>query len=179
MSLGSAARAYVIAIVGVGVMIWAYCIRDLIRNPVGPEWFILVALTVGSGWATLRIPAMPISFSISDIFNIVAALLFGPSAGAISAAVDGFVLSARMESSQRSLERVLFNMAAVSIALWVAAQVFFAIEGNRPELDGPLAALRLLASLLVFGTIDFGLNSGLVAVAVSFERRVPILSLWR
>ena len=173
------ARAYIFSVIAVGIAVAAYSVYDLVRHPVELEWLILVGLTVVSGWATLRIPAIPISFSISDTFNIGAALLFGPSAGAITAALDGLVLSARMESSRRSIDRVLFNMAAVTIALWVAAQVFFAIEGNHPPLDGALAALRLLASLLLFGTLDFGLNSGLVAVAVSFERRVSILAIWR
>jgi putative nucleotidyltransferase with HDIG domain len=173
------ARAYVFSVIGVGVAVAAYSIYDLIKHPVGLQWMILVGLTVVSGWATLRISAMPISFSISDTFNIGAALLFGPAAGAITAALDGLVLSARMESSKRSIDRVLFNMAAVTISLWLAAQVFFAIEGNHPPLDGPLAALRLLASLLLFGALDFGLNSGLVAVAVSFERPVSILAVWR
>jgi putative nucleotidyltransferase with HDIG domain len=177
--LAPAARAYVLGVILLGAAIWSHSIADLIRNPPGVEWLLLVALTVGSGWATLRIPAMPISFSISDLFNIVAALLFGPSAGAITAALDGLVLSARMATDDRSLHRVFFNMAAVSIALWVAAQVFFAIEGNRPEIDGPIAALRLLATLLLFGTIDFGLNSAIVAAAVSFERSISIRSIWR
>ncbi len=73
--------------------------------PVSPEWLILVALTVASGWATLRIPGMPISFSISDTFNIAAALLFGPSAGAITAALDGLVLTSRFSSDRRSMDR--------------------------------------------------------------------------
>jgi putative nucleotidyltransferase with HDIG domain len=181
-NVGSAdlgARAYVFSVIAAGVAVAAYSVYDLIRNPVPQEWLILVGLTVLSGWATLRVPAMPISFSISDTFNIGAALLFGPAAGAITAAIDGLALSARMGSSRRTLDRVLFNMAAVTISLWVAAEVFFAIEGNHPALDGPLAALRLLASLLVFGTLDFGLNSGLVAGAVSFERRVSMLAIWR
>jgi putative nucleotidyltransferase with HDIG domain len=173
------AKAYVFSIIVAGVAVAAYSVYDLIRHPVGLELLILVGLTLVSGWATLRIPAMPISFSISDTFNIAAALLFGPAAGAMTAALDGLVLSARMESSHRSIDRVLFNMAVVTISLWLAAQVFFAIEGNHPRLDGPLAALRLLGSLLLFGTLDFGLNSGLVAVAVSFERRVSILAIWR
>src|SRR5438105_6646689 len=101
----------------------------------------------------LRIPAMPISFSISDTFNIAAALLFGPSAGAITAALDGLMLSSRMESTRRSTDRILFNMAAPMIALWIAAQVFFALGGSRP-LAGPLSALRLLALLTLFGTLD-------------------------
>lgn len=173
------AGLYITSVIAVGVIVAAYSVYDLVQHPVGFEWLILLGLTVGSSWASLRIPGWPINFSISDIFNIAAALLFGPSAGAITAAVDGLVLSARMDRSQRSIDRVLFNMAAVTIAVWAASQVFFAIEGNRPQLDGPLAAVRLLVTLLVFGAIDFGLNSGIVAVAVSFERRVPIFSIWR
>jgi putative nucleotidyltransferase with HDIG domain len=42
-----------------------------------------------------------------------------------------------------------------------------------------LATLRLLALLTLFGTLDFGLNSGIVAVAVGLEQRVSILSIWR
>ncbi len=56
--------------------------------------------------------------------------------------------------------------------------MFFALGGNRP-LEGPLSALRLLALLTLFGTLDFGLNSGIVAAAVSFDRRKPIQVIWR
>jgi putative nucleotidyltransferase with HDIG domain len=182
LTLGSfslPAKAYVVGVILVGVFIWVYSIVDLIRNPAPTEWLVLAALAVGSGWATLRIPGWPISFSISDVFSIAAGLLYGPAAGALTAALDGLMLSARMGNNRRSLDRVLFNMAAVSIALWVAAQLFFAIGGNRPQLGSPLAALRLLATLLIFGAVDFTLNSGIVAVAVSFERRISVLAIWR
>ncbi|MET0165317.1 MAG: HD domain-containing phosphohydrolase [Vicinamibacterales bacterium] len=170
-------RAYVLGIILSGAAVAVSSVWNLVRHPPGPEWLILIALTVVSGWAALRVPAMPISFSISDSFSIAAALLFGPSAGAITAALDGLVLSARMESSYRSIDRVLFNMAGVTIAVWLAAHVFFALGG--PVIQGPLATLRLLALLTLFGTLDFGLNSGIVAVAVGLERRVSILSIWR
>ena len=65
-SLGWGAIPYVGIIVS-GEAIIAYSVFDLIAHPVGLQWLILVALTVASGWATLRIPAMPISFSISTI----------------------------------------------------------------------------------------------------------------
>jgi putative nucleotidyltransferase with HDIG domain len=169
----------VFGIIAAGVAVAAYSAYDLFRHPVGLEWLILVGLTVVSGWVTPRIPAMPISFSISDTFNIAAALLFGPSAGAINAAVDGLVLTSRFSTSQRSLDRVLFNMAAPTIAIWIATYIFFALGGNRQPIEGPLAAFRLLAVLMVFGTVDFGLNSGMVAIAVGFERRVSIISIWR
>jgi len=177
-SLGRTVRVYVLGIILLGVAIAAYSVLDLVRHPVGLQWLILVALTVASGLPMLRIPAMPISFSISDTFNIAAALLFGPSAGAVNAALDGLMLTSRMASIYRSIDRVLFNMAAPTVALWIASQVFFALGGNRP-LEGPLSALRLLALLTLFGTLDFSLNSIIVAAAVSLDRRQPILSIWR
>ena len=176
---GRRLQAYITGVILAGVAVAAYSISDLISHRVGPEWLILVGLTVASGWATLRVPAMPISFSISDTFIIAAALLFGPSAGAITAALDGLVLSWRMANDRRTVSRVLFNMAMATIAIWLAAHMFFAVEGNHPALNGPLAALRLLGALLLFGLLDFALNSSIVAVAVSFERQVSFLSLWR
>ena len=46
-----------------------------------------------------------VSFSISDTFSIAAALLIGPAAGALTAAVDGLMLSFRMQSSNRTPRR--------------------------------------------------------------------------
>src|SRR3954470_7550977 len=178
-ALGPTGTAYVATVILAGAAVIAVSIAHLVRHPIGNEWLILATLTVASGWAMLRIPAMPISFSISDIFNIAASLLFGPAAGAVCAALDGLVLTSRFSSSQRTWDRVLFNIAAPTIATWIAAQVFFALGGNRVPLAGTIAALRLLALLGLFGVIDFVLNSGIVAVAVSFERRLPVLSIWK
>ncbi len=171
------ARAYVLGGIVCGLAVAIFSVLDLILHPVGARWLILVALTIGSSWATLRVPSMPISFSISDTFSIAAALMFGPSAGAITAALDGLVLSSRMANDDRTIGRVLFNMATLTVPMWVAATVFFAIGGNQP-VGTPLSPIRLLA-LILFGALYFGLNSGIVAIAVSFERRVPVLSIWR
>jgi putative nucleotidyltransferase with HDIG domain len=173
------ARAYVFSVITIGVAVFAYSVSNLIRHPVGFEFWVLVGLTVVSDWAVLRVPEMPISFSISDTFNIAAALLFGPSAGALIAAVDGLVLTILFSRSQRSLVRLLFNMAAPMIAIWVATHIFFALGGSRQPFEGAPAALRLLAMLTVFGAVDFGLNSGIVAIAVSFERRTSVIAIWK
>ena len=47
------------------------------------------------------------------------------------------------------------------------------------QIDGPLTALWLLASLAAFGTLAYGVNTGLVATAVGLERRAPIAAVWR
>ncbi len=176
---GRASAAYTWGVILLGAIVAAVSVRALVLHPVGHEWLFLLGLTVASGMATLRVPGMPISFSISDIFSIASALLFGPSAGAVTAALDGLVLSLRMSTSRRSAPRIAFNASAPAIATWVAAQVFGLLAGPDPGAPGPLAALRLLASLTAFGALDYGLNTGLVAAAVSLDRAVSVAKVWR
>jgi putative nucleotidyltransferase with HDIG domain len=171
--------AYVAAVIVVGSLLLAWTVQDVLRRPPETGWLILLGLTIASGWATLRVPGMPISFSISDIFSIASALLFGPSAGAITASLDGLVLSSRMATSRRSLHRVAFNGSAPAIAMWVATQAFLALVGPSPSIRGPADAVLLLAALALFGGIAFVLTTGVVATAVSLERRLGIVATWR
>jgi putative nucleotidyltransferase with HDIG domain len=170
---------YAGVVIGAGGALGAYAVWTLVRQPVGAEWLFLLALTVACGWATLRIPGMPISFSISDIFSIASALVFGPAAGALTASLDGLVLSLRMATSERSLQRVAFNASAPAIAIWAAAEVYLRLAGPEPRIDGPLAALWLLVSVTVFCLVDYGLNTGIVSMAVALERRLPVRHVWR
>jgi putative nucleotidyltransferase with HDIG domain len=171
---------YVWGAILAGVAVVAYSVHDVLSKPLATEWIVLLALTAVSGWATLRIPAMPISFSIADTFTMMAALLVGPAAGATVAAADGLVLSFRLVNDRRSLDRVLFNIACQAIPIWVAARIYFAIAGpSAPRPAGPLGALLLLALLTVFGVLVFGLNTGMVATAISLERGGSVVSIWR
>jgi putative nucleotidyltransferase with HDIG domain len=162
-----------------GLALCAYASWDLAtRGEVPREWFALLGLTAAAGVVTLRVPAMPISFSISDTFTILAALLVGPSAGALTAALDGLVLSFRMTRRLRTLTRVGFNVGSLAIANWTAGTVYLALAGTGP-VEGPLAAFRLLVSMGAFGALHFALNSGLVAAAVAFERGGSFTAIWR
>jgi hypothetical protein len=162
-----------------GAMVLAYSVWDVLSRPIPLEWIILLVLTAASGWATLRIPAIQVSFSISDTFSIVAALIVGPTAGAITAALDGLVLSSNMKNSRRSVERVCFNAAVPALATWIAAEVFVLLGGSRTPIDGLTGALALMAMLGIFSILVFGLNTGLVAVAISLERHESVVAIWR
>jgi putative nucleotidyltransferase with HDIG domain len=171
--------AYVAAVVLIGTLLLAWTVHDVLTRPPHTGWLILIALTMASGWATLRVPGMPISFSISDIFSIASALLYGPSAGAITASLDGLVLSTRMATSRRTLHRVAFNGSAPAIAMWVATQAFLLMVGPSPPIRGATDAVRLLAALAGFGAIAFLLTTGMVAFGVSLERRLGFAATWR
>ena len=80
-------RAFLAAVILAGSFVLAWSLMTLSAQPIALEWLMLVVLTAVSGWATLRLRAIPASFSISDTFTIAAALLFGPAAGAVTVAV--------------------------------------------------------------------------------------------
>lgn len=177
--LSLAARAFVGTVILLGAAVIAYSAGQLLGQPVSKLWVVLLALTAVTGLATLRIPGMPISFSISDTFTIIAALVVGPAAGALTAALDGLVLSFRMSTNRRSMPRVMFNMAFPAVATWVSAEFFFALAGPQPLAAGPAGAFTLLVLLTVFGVVDFAMTTGAVALAVALERRTSVHDVWK
>ena len=117
-------------VAGVTAVLWS--IGTLIVTPIAWPCFILIGLTILSGWATLRLPNIPVAFSISDSFTISAALLFGPEAGTIAVAIDSLVISYRLASRTFGVQRLLFNAVAPALAMWTAAHCFFWITGVAP-----------------------------------------------
>src|SRR4051812_47807483 len=154
------------SVIGFGSVVLAHAAWDLVSHPADPKWLILVALTAGTGWVMLRIPKTEISFSISDTFNIASAVLFGPSAGAVTAALDGLVLSAQFDRPYRTPFRILFNVAASALSIWLAAHLFFALAGGI-ALRSSWTAVRLMALLALFGAVNYLVNTGLVALAIA------------
>src|SRR5215471_2691010 len=86
---------YLLCVMLAGVLVIGGSVYHLVVQPPGRLWFILAALTMATAFGTFRMPVVPISFSISDMFTLLAALLFGPEAGALVVVLDGLTLSAR------------------------------------------------------------------------------------
>jgi len=115
--LSSAARAYVAAVVVVGGAIVAHSIHEVWIAPVGNQWFILVALTLLTGSFTIGMSAIPARVSVSETFVFASVLLFGTAAGTVTVVLETLVISFWLQAGNRSLHRVLFNVAAPAIAI--------------------------------------------------------------
>jgi hypothetical protein len=50
----------------------------------GTQFWLLVALTLLSGTAVLKIPTTSVHFSISDVFTLTSAIVFGPAAATVA-----------------------------------------------------------------------------------------------
>src|SRR5687768_10696785 len=123
--------AYLAAVIVTGAIVLAFAVVRLVSDPFPPMWFALALLTLGTGWATIRMPGFPISVSLSDTFTMAAALLFGPAAGALLASADGLVMSMKLARESQTAPRLLFNMTAPALAMWLAASVFFHLVAPR------------------------------------------------
>ena len=172
-------RAYLTVVICGGVTVIGVSIAGLIAPPAAAPFFVLIGLTVLSGCATLRLPTIPASFSISDSFTITAALLYGPEAGTVAVAIDALVISYQLARRNFSVQRLLFNAAAPALSMWAAAHCFFWLAGVGPLINPAPSLGRLLAPLVGFAAAYFLLNTGLIAGAIAFEQRTSPLVIWR
>jgi PAS domain S-box-containing protein len=163
-----------------GVLALAASIRDLRVQPTGSSWLILLGLTAITGWSTLRMRDVPVSFSVSDTFTIAAALLFGPAIGTLTVVVDTLVMSLRVASATRRFvwTHALFNVTAAPLAMFVSAHVFFGLAQTGPLASDPGRIRDVIAPLAIFASVYFLLNTGFVAIAVAHERGADVGVVW-
>jgi diguanylate cyclase (GGDEF)-like protein/putative nucleotidyltransferase with HDIG domain len=173
------ARLYVGMVILAGVVAVCHSIYTLHLYPVSYHWSLLAGLTLLSGSFTVRIPTIPARLSVSETFVFAAVLLFGPAAATMIVVLDTLIISLWLKQRSRRPSRVLFNVAAPSVAIWIASHAFYFLAGIEPLARSPRPVLQLLGPLVALAVLYFLLNSLLVAWAVAFEKRISALTVWR
>jgi putative nucleotidyltransferase with HDIG domain len=174
-------RVYVATVATLGAGMITQSALELYLHPVGWNWLILAVLTLASGSATVRLPSVPATISISETFVFTSALLFGAAAGTLTVALDALVISLWLARRGHPLYRIVFNVFALPAALWIGAHLYYLV-GDVPPLyksSEPVQISSLIVPLFLFTVTYFTLNSFLIAIAISFERRVSPLAVWR
>jgi diguanylate cyclase (GGDEF)-like protein/putative nucleotidyltransferase with HDIG domain len=177
--LSEAAQLYLGTVIVAGVVAVVHSIYTLQLHPVSYHWLLLAGLTLLSGSFTIRIPTIPARLSVSETFVFATVLLFGPAAATMIVVLDSLVISLWLKQRSRSASRVLFNMAAPSVAIWIASHAFYALAHIQPLSRESKPILTLVGPLLALAVLYFVLNSALIAVAVAFEKRVSAVTVWR
>jgi putative nucleotidyltransferase with HDIG domain len=170
-------QAYLALVISGGVLAVGTSVHQLASSNAGLPWLVLAAFTMLSGFATLRMPNMPVAFSISDAFTFTAAVFFGPAAGAVAVALDSLVISLQLAKRKFSVRQLLFNATAPALAMWAAAHGFFWLIGGPVS---PTMSLGLFFTALLFLTgLYFIFNTGSIALAIAFDQRKGPLGIWR
>lgn len=181
-ALNRPTRLYVFAVILAGVAVIAESTASLIAHPADARWLLLAALTLVSGSVSLRLTAISATISVSETFVSTSVLLFGAGAGTLIVALDAFVMSLWMQRRHRTeWFRILFNVAAPALAVWVAAHTFFFLVGVPPlsTYPGEIRLVDVAFPLLAFALVSFLLNSWLVAFAIALKEQMSAFVVWR
>jgi HD-GYP domain-containing protein (c-di-GMP phosphodiesterase class II) len=177
-TLSGPAKLYVFAVIVAGSATVIASAYELFREPLGYRWLILAALTLFSGSASVKLPSIPASLSVSETFVITSVLLFGAPVGTLIVALDGLIISLWLNRGRKEAYRLLFNMCAPALSIWVSAQLFFYLSGIRPLVLAPAGILEFIVPLIAFTVLYFLINSWLIAFAVAFETGQSAFHIW-
>jgi diguanylate cyclase (GGDEF)-like protein/putative nucleotidyltransferase with HDIG domain len=176
--LKPAAKIYVSTIVTVGFAAVLWSLLILFKNPIGPEWLVLAALTVLTGSFTIKVPSMTARLTVSETFVFASVLLFGVESGTLTVVLETLVVALWIKREKRSVYRAVFNVAASALSIWIAAVAFFALSGTGPLLNHPTQLGTIFGPLVVLTIVFFLLNSWLVAIAVGLEKNQSSFEIW-
>jgi diguanylate cyclase (GGDEF)-like protein/PAS domain S-box-containing protein len=159
-----------------GAMVTILCVYRLpihqldLRYPV----LVLVTIIIGSR-ITVQIPRAKGHISVSDTFIFLTMLMFGGEAAILLAAIEAFTSTIRF--SKRPLVG-LFNAGVMACSTGITAVVVSVSFGSLPDL--PEGQIHILVmALCVMALMQYGLNSGLVAVSAALKLNQPVWFTWR
>jgi diguanylate cyclase (GGDEF)-like protein/PAS domain S-box-containing protein len=137
-------------------------------------FLVLVTIIIGSR-ITVQIPRAKGHISVSDTFIFLTMLMFGGEAAILLAAIEAFTSTIRF--SKRPLVG-LFNAGVMACSTGITAVVVSVSFGSLPDL--PEGQIHILVmALCVMALMQYGLNSGLVAVSAALKLNQPVWFTWR
>jgi hypothetical protein len=167
------------AVVTVGALVLIYSAYRALVGSAELGWLAFALLTCITAAFSLKIPKSDLRVSVPDVFIFSSILLFGPAIGALTAAMEGLMGSLRAKTRSRRFRFAAFNMTAVSFSAFAAGKIYeylsFHIAGNiaREESFQPL-----VSSLAILALCYFVLNTGLLALMISLDKRIHAIQVW-
>jgi diguanylate cyclase (GGDEF)-like protein/PAS domain S-box-containing protein len=163
-----------IALVGAVVTCWSVYALPVEQLDLRYPCLALVTIIIGSR-ITVQIPRAKGHISVSDTFIFLTMLMFGGEAAILLAALEAFTSTIRFS---KRLMIALFNAGVMACATAASATIVNLAFGPLSTLpEGPLHTLVM--ALSVMALVQYGLNSGLVAVSAALKLNQPLWFTWR
>jgi putative nucleotidyltransferase with HDIG domain len=124
---------------------------------------------------------MPATVSVSETFVFTSVLLFGTSAGTLTVALDALVISFWSFRRGHAHYKLIFNVCAVPLTLWVAARLYYNLSPYGPLYlyFRPVRVQLLLLPLVAFTIAYYAINTWLITIAIALERRMSAVRIWK
>jgi PAS domain S-box-containing protein len=154
-------------------------ISRVASQPVLPQWLLLAALTAAASAAVVRLLSVRASFSVAETFTFTAVLMCGPDAGTLTVAIECVVISWRLATRGLPGRRLLLNVTAPALAMWIAAHLLFTLFDVDALSRNPLRFGEFALALYLSGGVYYALNTWMIAVAVALEQGLSVRTVWR
>jgi diguanylate cyclase (GGDEF)-like protein/putative nucleotidyltransferase with HDIG domain len=175
-TLSTSARLYVGVVIVAGFAAATHSAHGVFTGHLGHGWLLLAFLTVCSSSFIIKLPSVPASISVSEVFIFTCFLVYGRDAGVLTAALDGLAISILI--GVRQPYRILFNSGALATSVWLSGQLVAVMFGFQPLSHGAVPLVQILLPALLFTVSHFLVNSWLLAFAISAEKRTSARKVW-
>ena len=173
-------RVYYSLVVGLGLATIALAAYRVTTTGVGYQWLILASLTVITGPLAIPLPGVKAKISLADTIICTNLVIFGPAAGALTAALDGITGSLRCRTKGRRLEFLLFNTGAMTISAALGGEFFVRALGGAAFHYTPVpSGGTFLATLGLLAAVYYFCNTLMVAAMVALDQGQDMLTVWR
>src|SRR5882672_6531263 len=162
------------AVIVFGFAAIAAACYSMVVTPPPLSTLVFAALGLVAGICAVKIPGVNALVSASDTFFIASAMLFGPAPAMVALAIDSTALAWRRGYG---IKRLLFNATQPALSLGIATWVFQLLGGS--PLDQSTHITQTILPLAALTAVYFGLNSGLLAIAIALESNTPIPAVWK
>ena len=177
------ARVYILTVVLAGLPLIGVCLVHSLQHP-NLNWIFLAAVAAWGSYFPVVIPLVKgekesLSVTVSDVFIFAAILLYGPEIAAVVAVCEGVTTNFRAKI--KHLYKQLFNTNQLALAAYIVGSGFYFFENRTAPLDPSEIqdVTLLMAKVGAAGLLYFGLNTSMVAVAISSVTGQPLLDLWK
>ncbi len=173
---GAGLRSFVAVVGAAGLAVVTASAWTLPHVSHPAEWLAFAGMAMVAGRFAFKVPGIDTTLSVSDMFFIASAALFGPAPATVAMAADSLLIARRRGWNH---QRQVFNSASTALSLWAGAQAFFWLSGIPPLYDVPATMERVAVPLACFSAVYFLLNTGLTATAMALAQGGSPFRLWR
>jgi diguanylate cyclase (GGDEF)-like protein/putative nucleotidyltransferase with HDIG domain len=174
------AKLYAWSVAVAGAAALGVAVYHLVLEPVRLDWLLLLAGMAFVTWqGEVRLPGISSKVTLTDAFIFTGALLLGPWAATVLAAIDGLARSTRVV---RRMRPVTFgvNLGAMSLSVLSALLLATFAFGPLPALlrdNGQVYQFLMAAALAAL--VNYLLNTAIVAGCIALWKNRPFFKTWR
>src|SRR5260370_656927 len=143
------------------------------------DWrFLLLAvitITVASR-LSISIPRVKGEITFADTLIFLAILLYDGEAAILLATAEALVSSVRVSTKPRVF---LFNAAQMACSTFLTVWALRLFVGPIPDLHRGGYSARFLFAVCIMALVQYGANSGLVALYTACKTEQPVWTTWR